>query len=73
MIYERLENSSKPYGEILLSHLEHFATEGLRTLCLAYADLSQEEYDEWKNTYHKATCSLQHRESMKEKDFDDTY
>lgn len=35
---------------------------GLRTLCLAMADISEEFYDEWKHTYYKASTSIHDRE-----------
>lgn len=62
VIYERLDNSGREHGEVLLQHLESFATEGLRTLCCAVAELKKVEYDDWKQLYHKATISMQHRE-----------
>ncbi|KAJ8934426.1 hypothetical protein NQ318_000643 [Aromia moschata] len=63
VIYERLDNSSgREHGEVLLQHLEHFASEGLRTLCCAVADLKKSDYEDWKQMYNKASISLQHRE-----------
>ncbi|XP_065288797.1 probable phospholipid-transporting ATPase IA isoform X17 [Dermacentor albipictus] len=62
VIYERLGAESQSFKDINLKHLEEFASQGLRTLCLAEADISPEYYEEWKNTYHKATTSLQMRE-----------
>lgn len=62
VIYERLEDTSKEYAQFLLQQLENFATEGLRTLCVAVTDLQKNEYEQWKGIYHKATCSLQNRE-----------
>lgn len=62
VIYERLDSSGREHSEILLQHLEHFATEGLRTLCYAVAELKKADYEDWKQLYHKATISLQHRE-----------
>ncbi|XP_066252376.1 probable phospholipid-transporting ATPase IA isoform X2 [Euwallacea similis] len=64
VIYERLDNnaSSREYKDLLLQHLESFATEGLRTLCCAVVELKKNDYDDWKQMYHKACCSIQHRE-----------
>lgn len=45
VIYERLSTQGQKYGEITLSHLEHFATEGLRTLCCAVADVPLQFYE----------------------------
>ncbi|XP_049826027.1 probable phospholipid-transporting ATPase IA isoform X3 [Aethina tumida] len=63
VIYERLESRSKQEsGDILLQHLESFATEGLRTLCCAVAELKEADFKEWKELYHKACISLSNRE-----------
>lgn len=47
---------------MLLSHLELFATEGLRTLCCAYAELNETFYEHWQEIYHQSTCALVDRE-----------
>uniref|UniRef100_A0A6Q2Y6E1 Phospholipid-transporting ATPase n=1 Tax=Esox lucius TaxID=8010 RepID=A0A6Q2Y6E1_ESOLU len=60
VIYERLEDSSE-YQEITLDHLEQFATEGLRTLCYAVADISEESYREWAELYQQAATSITNR------------
>ncbi|KAJ8973941.1 hypothetical protein NQ317_002445 [Molorchus minor] len=67
VIYERLDNSlGKEYPDVLLQHLEHFASEGLRTLCCAVADLKKSDYEDWRQLYNKASISLQHREEKLE-------
>ncbi|EGW04628.1 putative phospholipid-transporting ATPase IB [Cricetulus griseus] len=60
VIFERLSKDSK-YMEETLCHLEYFATEGLRTLCVAYADLSENEYEEWLKVYQEASLKLKDR------------
>uniref|UniRef100_A0A8D0TWN9 Phospholipid-transporting ATPase n=1 Tax=Sus scrofa TaxID=9823 RepID=A0A8D0TWN9_PIG len=60
VIFERLSKDSK-YMEETLCHLEYFATEGLRTLCVAYADLSERDYEEWLKVYHEASTLLKDR------------
>ncbi|XP_027147671.1 probable phospholipid-transporting ATPase IA isoform X4 [Larimichthys crocea] len=60
VIYDRLADSSR-YKEITLKHLEQFATEGLRTLCFAVADVSESSYKQWLEIYHRASTSLQNR------------
>ncbi|GAB5566232.1 phospholipid-transporting ATPase IB isoform X1 [Prionailurus iriomotensis] len=60
VIFERLSKDSK-YMEETLCHLEYFATEGLRTLCVAYADLSEQEYEEWLKVYREASTILKDR------------
>ncbi|EMP36403.1 Putative phospholipid-transporting ATPase IB [Chelonia mydas] len=60
VIFERLSKDSQ-YMEQTLLHLEYFATEGLRTLCIAYADLSENSYREWLNVYNEASTVLKDR------------
>ncbi|KAF3838673.1 hypothetical protein F7725_010441 [Dissostichus mawsoni] len=60
VIYDRLADSSR-YKEITLKHLEQFATEGLRTLCFAVADVSESSYQQWLEILHRAGTSLQNR------------
>lgn len=62
VIYERLSSNGQTFSEITLRHLEDFATEGLRTLCCAVAYIPDDVYNDWKDTYHKASTSLQNRE-----------
>ncbi|KRG04767.1 probable phospholipid-transporting ATPase IA isoform X3 [Drosophila mojavensis] len=66
VIYERLSPRDQAYREATLQHLEEFASEGLRTLCLAVADIDPEVYEEWTHTHHKASIALQYRESKLE-------
>ena len=37
---------------------QDYATEGLRTLCLAYRDISETEYVEWSKVYDQAASTL---------------
>uniref|UniRef100_A0A663FL30 Phospholipid-transporting ATPase n=1 Tax=Aquila chrysaetos chrysaetos TaxID=223781 RepID=A0A663FL30_AQUCH len=60
VIFERLSKDSQ-YMEQTLCHLEYFATEGLRTLCIAYADLSENSYREWLNVYNESSTVLKDR------------
>lgn len=39
---------------------------GLRTLCIATADISQDFYTEWADTYYKASTALEDREKKLE-------
>jgi len=48
----------------ITDHLETFARQGLRTLCIAYRDLSEEEYKKWKPIYDKAATALEDREEQ---------
>lgn len=62
VIFERLAPDGQEFKDITLRHLEEFASEGLRTLCLAVADIDPEVYEHWKDTYHKASTAIQNRE-----------
>ncbi|CAN8012892.1 unnamed protein product, partial [Ixodes pacificus] len=62
VIYERLGSESQSFKDINLKHLEEFASQGLRTLCLAQAEISPVYYEEWKASYHKAVTSIQFKE-----------
>eukprot|EP01117_Protostelium_nocturnum_P005659 TRINITY_DN2043_c0_g1_i5.p1 TRINITY_DN2043_c0_g1~~TRINITY_DN2043_c0_g1_i5.p1 ORF type:complete len:1097 (+),score=372.02 TRINITY_DN2043_c0_g1_i5:81-3371(+) len=42
-------------------YLEKFAREGLRTLCIAQRDITEEVYHRWVALYNKAATSLEHR------------
>lgn len=50
-------------------HLEQFGTSGLRTLCLAYRNLSSDFYETWNEKFIQAKSSLQDRE----KNLDEVY
>ncbi|XP_068181084.1 probable phospholipid-transporting ATPase IA isoform X5 [Antennarius striatus] len=69
VIYDRLADSSK-YKEITLKHLEQFATEGLRTLCFAVADVSESSYQHWLEIQHRASTSLQNRALKMEESYE---
>uniref|UniRef100_A0A8C5P2T5 Phospholipid-transporting ATPase n=1 Tax=Jaculus jaculus TaxID=51337 RepID=A0A8C5P2T5_JACJA len=60
VIYERLAETSK-YKEITLKHLEQFATEGLRTLCFAVAEISESDFQEWRTVYQRASTAVRNR------------
>ncbi|XP_030058256.1 phospholipid-transporting ATPase IB [Microcaecilia unicolor] len=60
VIFDRLSEDSE-YMEETLCHLEQFASEGLRTLCLAYTNLSESVYQEWLKTYNEASRVLKDR------------
>ncbi|XP_073750859.1 phospholipid-transporting ATPase IB-like isoform X2 [Callorhinus ursinus] len=69
VIYERLSEDSRFMKETL-THLEYFAKEGLRTLCVAYADLTEEEYQQWLTQYKKASTVTQDRMRSLEECYD---
>ncbi|CAG8832328.1 13923_t:CDS:2, partial [Racocetra persica] len=57
VILERLSENN-PFVDQTLQHLENYATEGLRTLCIAMREISDEEYRHWSTIYEKASTTL---------------
>lgn len=63
VIFERLSTSMDPeLRSATQDHLNKFAGEGLRTLCLAKKDLDVVVYERWRERYHEAVISLDNRE-----------
>eukprot|EP00835_Amoeboradix_gromovi_P003661 NODE_251_length_12882_cov_0.075334.p1 type:complete len:1159 gc:universal NODE_251_length_12882_cov_0.075334:2349-5825(+) len=60
VIYERL-SANNPFVAITNQALSEYANEGLRTLCLAMREISQEEYTQWNKIYEKASTTLNNR------------
>uniref|UniRef100_A0A665USL6 Phospholipid-transporting ATPase n=1 Tax=Echeneis naucrates TaxID=173247 RepID=A0A665USL6_ECHNA len=61
IIYERLHQSCSKLMDVTTEHLN--VREGLRTLALAYKDLDEEYFSEWKQRHHEASTSLDDREA----------
>ncbi|KAI8928628.1 hypothetical protein BC831DRAFT_500154 [Entophlyctis helioformis] len=61
VILERLAKSGNPYVDQTCVHLEEYANDGLRTLCIAYRDVSEQEYQEWAQVYEKAATTISNR------------
>jgi len=66
IIYSRLSVEKGANDEKLLErtalHLEQYATEGLRTLCIAQRELSWSEYERWNAKYNVAASAVSDRE-----------
>ncbi|XP_063305087.1 probable phospholipid-transporting ATPase IM [Pelobates fuscus] len=62
ILFERLDASSEELMFITSDHLNEFAGEGLRTLALAYKDLSEDYLRWWLNLHHDASTTLENRE-----------
>ncbi|TQD76032.1 hypothetical protein C1H46_038428 [Malus baccata] len=62
VIYERLADGQDDLKKVSREHLELFGSAGLRTLCLAYRDLSPDTYESWNEKFIQAKSSLQDRE-----------
>lgn len=68
IIYSRLSKISNDASmlETTSRHLEEYATEGLRTLCIAKRELTWSEYLKWNERHHEASSSLNNREEKME-------
>ncbi|KAH7316446.1 phospholipid-translocating P-type ATPase domain-containing protein [Stachybotrys elegans] len=67
IIYSRLKKGEqRELRRETAEHLEMFAREGLRTLCIAQKDLSEEEYSSWKKIHDVAATALEDREDKLE-------
>lgn len=67
VIYARLKRGEqKELRKDTAEHLEMFAREGLRTLCIAQKELSEQEYKKWKREHDNAAAALENREEKLE-------
>ncbi|KAG6867958.1 hypothetical protein C0993_009143 [Termitomyces sp. T159_Od127] len=68
VIYERLAKDHDPMlKEKTSKDMETFANNGLRTLCIAFRYLDEEEYMSWSKKYDDATNSIENRDEEVEK------
>jgi len=67
MIYSRLSRGEQTeLRRTTAEHLEMFAREGLRTLCIAQRELSEDEYQKWNRDHEIASSAIQDREDKLE-------
>ena len=67
MVYSRLaKGQQQELRKSTAENLEVFAREGLRTLCVAERDLSEEFYQEWSRSHDLAAQAVQNREERLE-------
>ncbi|KAJ3304337.1 hypothetical protein HDU76_005222 [Blyttiomyces sp. JEL0837] len=62
VILERLSKNGNPYIDSTCQYLEEYATEGLRTLCLASREVSEAEYADWSQVYDRAATTINNRQ-----------
>ncbi|XP_020292997.1 phospholipid-transporting ATPase ID isoform X3 [Pseudomyrmex gracilis] len=62
VIYERLKKDSEEIMTKTLDHLNKFAGEGLRTLCLSVRDLDESFFNNWKQRHQEAALSHENRD-----------
>lgn len=67
VIYSRLKKGEqRQLRQETAEHLEMFAREGLRTLCIAMKDITEDEYRAWKTEHDVAASALEDREEKLE-------
>ncbi|KAJ3170240.1 hypothetical protein HDU88_008867 [Geranomyces variabilis] len=63
IIYDRLsKDNDQDLMDVTSQHLESFANEGLRTLCLSYRPISHEQYVKWERKYRAAQALIENRD-----------
>jgi len=62
VILERCRTEAQPYREVTSKHLEEYALIGLRTLCIAQRELTEEEWSSWNEGHHAASCAINDRD-----------
>ncbi|KAF3938341.1 hypothetical protein ABW19_dt0210425 [Dactylella cylindrospora] len=60
VILERLAKDN-PTVDVTLQHLEEYATDGLRTLCLAMREIPESEYQQWSKIFERAATTINNR------------
>lgn len=58
VIYDRLSKGKQPFAAATEQHLKRFAGDGLRTLCLGVAQLTEEDYQAWAKIYRAASTAI---------------
>jgi phospholipid-translocating ATPase len=67
IIYSRLKRGEQSeLRRTTAEHLEMFAREGLRTLCIAQRELDEKEYQIWNKEHEIASAAIQDREEKLE-------
>uniref|UniRef100_A0A673BYR4 Phospholipid-transporting ATPase n=1 Tax=Sphaeramia orbicularis TaxID=375764 RepID=A0A673BYR4_9TELE len=61
---ERLKGNQKNIAADTQQHLDYYAKEGLRTLCIAKKVLSGREYESWSADRHRALAAIENREQL---------
>eukprot|EP00002_Diphylleia_rotans_P025424 TRINITY_DN5023_c0_g1_i2.p1 TRINITY_DN5023_c0_g1~~TRINITY_DN5023_c0_g1_i2.p1 ORF type:complete len:1147 (-),score=229.78 TRINITY_DN5023_c0_g1_i2:131-3571(-) len=61
-IFKLLDPTQLPYVDPTRNALERFASQGLRTLCIAYRTISDEEYQEWFPRFFLSNSRIEDRE-----------
>ncbi|XP_010329996.2 phospholipid-transporting ATPase FetA-like isoform X2 [Saimiri boliviensis] len=63
IICELLHPSCSSLNDVTMEHLDDYASEGLRTLMVAYRELDEAFFQDWSRRHGEACLSLKNRES----------
>uniref|UniRef100_A0A8I5P273 Phospholipid-transporting ATPase n=1 Tax=Papio anubis TaxID=9555 RepID=A0A8I5P273_PAPAN len=63
IICELLHPSCSSLCDVTMEHLDDYASEGLRTLMVAYRELDEAFFQDWSKRHNEACLSLENRES----------
>ncbi|KAI3452434.1 hypothetical protein Pfo_009098 [Paulownia fortunei] len=58
VMFERLSKDVQDFVAVTMDHIKRYAEAGLRTLVVAYRELSEEEFRSWEEEFLKAQTSL---------------
>jgi phospholipid-transporting ATPase len=67
IMFERLDPNFTEFKLQTENNLEDYANDGLRTLVLAYRNISDSEYKEWFPVYEKAATTVNNRQDALDK------
>ncbi|XP_074052254.1 phospholipid-transporting ATPase FetA-like [Macrotis lagotis] len=62
IIWELLHSSCRSLQNVTMEHLDEFASDGLRTLAVAFRELDEEVFQRWSCKHHEASISMDNRE-----------
>ncbi|KAL2523332.1 putative phospholipid-transporting ATPase 8 [Forsythia ovata] len=58
VMFERLSRNGRDFEATTMNHIKQYAEAGLRTLVVAYRELTEEEFRSWEEEFLKAQTSL---------------
>ncbi|XP_024917280.1 phospholipid-transporting ATPase ID isoform X2 [Cynoglossus semilaevis] len=64
VLLERLHPCNQELMNITSDHLNEYAADGLRTLALAYRDLSEDQWESWSESHRSADKATDFREDL---------
>uniref|UniRef100_A0A4X2LCK8 Phospholipid-transporting ATPase n=1 Tax=Vombatus ursinus TaxID=29139 RepID=A0A4X2LCK8_VOMUR len=62
IIWELLHPSCIPLQDVTMGHLDEFASDGLRTLAVAFRELDEKVFQSWSRKHYEASTSMEDRE-----------